>query len=488
MEIRENFKEFKVIKSFQPKDLQKIQEEINGFYRSKYKKDVVNIDIYSELKDEFFYNKAKIVDTDIKSITKVIDENHIDEEDNLKLTLTIKKNNFSIYSMENFLQHIKSLEFNHIINNFNIYTQINTDSLYIVQDNIELKSTLFGNSNKDIDRKKYIKQMGDVVNTFGFPSHFLLPNDFDFNYMDITQKNKNITELIDYLKKLKGLLSLFFLSEFIELENNNITIKINNTYNLNAHFNFANFSFSSNKDIDELYKVYRWVYNNENKENILEKLELARIQIAKNLTFENNCFKIKTENIMSNLRSMYKIYLKENVDKYIEATNKVAEIISQMIFRQNEIISSFTNSLKTNSILLISFFISLVVYNNLAAGKTSVFNESNFLLVFLFTIISVSSLCLSYRQVKQNLNRAIKYYNKQKEIYEHLFSKDDIEQLFSNEYIDTMENNVTNDLKLYTKVWIFELILIFSISGIVTYIKEISKFINIIIDIVSYYN
>src|SRR5690606_3562758 len=138
--------------------------------------------------------------------------------------------------------------------------------------------------------------------------------------------------------------------------------------NLNAHFNFANFSFSSNKDIDELYKVYRWVYNNENKENILEKLELARIQIAKNLTFENNCFKIKTENIMSNLRSMYKIYLKENVDKYIEATNKVAEIISQMIFRQNEIISSFTNSLKTNSILLISFFISLVVYNNLAAG------------------------------------------------------------------------------------------------------------------------
>ncbi|MFD2133299.1 hypothetical protein ACFSKI_18970 [Pseudogracilibacillus auburnensis] len=480
MSIIENFNEFNYSMNFKTKlELLNMQNVIEVFLNTKHEKDLINIEIYDYSLADTVYNESNIDSFDFTSLSTNIDE----DSEEFRLKVTIKKNNFSIYSAEKFLEHIDELEFKHILNNFNTFTKTPPESLYIAEAKNQFHSTLFSDAKSKINREKYISQMGDAVNAFGFPSHSLLPNDFDLNYKDLSGENYDTIRIFKFLKQLQGLLSLFYLSDFIELEKNKITLKINNTYTLRSHFDFGELSFSSFKVIDELYKVYRWVYENENNENIQDKLELARIQLAKNISFEDNCFHIETENIMSNLQSMYKIYLKENVDKYIEATNKVAEIISDMTFRQNEITSSFTNSLKTNSTLLIGFFISLVVYNNLAAGETSIFNESNFLLVILFTIISGVSLALSHRQVNRNLDRSIGYYNKQKEIYQHLFSKDDIKKLFSIDYIDTLEKNVKTDRNLYTTVWILELITIFSASYIATYypsffmsvIKLISK-------------
>lgn len=473
--IIENFDEYKYSFNFKTKiELENKHDIIEEILKNKHVTDLININLYDYSLDETVYDEQNSDSFDFTQMLTNMD----DDSEEFRFKVTIKKNNFSIYSIETFLDYIDKLEFTHLLNNLNMFTITPPESLYIAEVKRHFHSSLFGDEKDNINRIEYIENMGDVVNTFGFPSHNLLPNDFDLDYKDISDENYDTIKILNFLKKLQGLLSLFFLSDFIELDKSKIIIKINNTYTLRSHFDFKKLTFSSFKIIDELYTIYQWVYENENSENIHDKLELARIQLAKNISFENNCFHLKTENIISNLQSMYKIYLKENVDKYIEATNKVAEIISDMTFKQNEITSSFTNSLKTNSTLLIGFFISLVVYNNLAAGETSIFNNSNFLLVILFTIISVISLILSFRQVNRNLNRTIDYYNKQKEIYQHLFSKDDIKQLFSSDYIDSIEEHVKVDRNLYTRVWIYQLIIIFFATFIATYFP--SFFVTII--------
>lgn len=481
----ENFIEYKYVIEFYSKDeLLNLQDQILKVFAKKNKSDSATLELLDKSLDDQIFYEQEIEAIDFTSLLDGIDE----DSDEFRLVLMIKKNSFSIYSLEKFLENIKGLEFKNILNNFNRFThdQNAPEYLSIKELDLQLISTLCSAEENKIYRTRYIALMGDSVNAFGFPVHSLLPNDFNFNYSGRKDISDNFKTLFDSLEKLKGLLSLFFLCDFIELDNNMIKIKLNNTYSFHYNFDFFEFSFSSQQVIDELFEIYQWVYDNSNTEHVHDKLELARIQVAKNLFLNGNTINLKNYNIVNNLNSMYKIYLKENVNQYIEATNKVAEIVSEMNYKQGEITSSFTNSLKTNSTLLIGFFISLVVYNNLAAGETSIFNNSNFILVVLFTIISTASLILSFLQVNRNLKRTTDYFDKQKEIYLHLFSKDDINQLFSDEYLEKIKSNVEFERNLYTGVWISELILILLISytatfhptllpQVVEYLKPISE-------------
>uniref|UniRef100_UPI000D46ECA8 hypothetical protein n=1 Tax=Aeromonas sp. HMWF015 TaxID=2056851 RepID=UPI000D46ECA8 len=218
--------------------------------------------------------------------------------------------------------------------------------------------------------------------------------------------------------------------------------------------------FSHDKDMCSiLYKIYDWSYEGG---NCSDKIGLVRNVLSIHLD-DNNKIKIDNEAWQA-IQSNYQIYLKENIQSYLEIKNKIGEFVIESSSRTytmaNEILSSFKNSI----FVFITFILTVVVVNGLKdTGEKSIFSDAYFAIVIILCIVSLIWREMTKRAVLKQFESASSTVKEILQLnYSKVLMQDEINQCID-PVVSTNRTYLEEQVKQYSEWWL-GIILIFGLT------------------------
>ena len=202
----------------------------------------------------------------------------------------------------------------------------------------------------------------------------------------------------------------------------------------------------------EYYQIYKWVYT---EGNFSDKLGLARNIISLNIQDENNPLLIPATTFPS-LRTNHEIYLKRNIEKYIEVKNKLSEYLISSSQKASKITDQFASSFKTSSFSFLSFFLSVVVIKLLKGEQLSfLFTEDMKNISVAILAVAFLYFLLSLWDVLQEKDRFMKSFLNFKNSYTDLLDSHDLDNIFDHnkQFAEDMAF-VQTKICLYSGIWI----------------------------------
>lgn len=308
-------------------------------------------------------------------------------------------------------------------------------------------------------RRNIIEKRRNYTNPQNLSEYIFIPDDFN---NDISETKTDIAKLFEKLKIIFSISFFANTSEIITLSSFKFGIIGHKYLDLTIDFNDIKVTET---ETETLYLIYRWIYE---EGDISDKLDLSRNIISKYVIFHNKFLSVPRETLNS-IQSAHAIYLKENVEKYIETKNKVAEITTELSVKSNEISQYFISSFKNNNITILTYFISIFVFNALSSNSKKIFTKEIYYLSMIFLLISVIYLVLSRIQVFRDLKLSIRYFYSMKRIYKDIFDPTELDNLFHKRQLKYNIASINKTAYLYTIVWIIEIILLGLITILLTF-------------------
>jgi len=222
----------------------------------------------------------------------------------------------------------------------------------------------------------------------------LLPSDF---YLTTQSEHPPIN---DIFRKACSVLSVIFLSNLSELKSNDeLKYKING-YRAVMCDGVTPSELSEKYEL--LHKIYVWAYEGGNNS---DKLGLVRNVISLHLDKDGKI--IIDNDVWEAIQSNYQIYLKGNIQSYLEVKNKIGELIIESTSKTYEMADELLDSLKNNAFILLTFLLTVVVINGLKdAGETNVFSNAYLAIVVLLSVISAIWLFMTRIEVMNRYDSA----------------------------------------------------------------------------------
>lgn len=366
----------------------------------------------------------------------------------------------SIYNFEDMVDYLNNLSLKGILFCFN---EISKNKEYIIfefqQNEIREFNTgkfyfLNRNTKKIVNNKKInnLEKRLTICNFLNANEYSYLPDDF---YMQEESCNEKINKIFN---KLNIIFSLVFLCNYSRFEKEDtVTFKIDGYKTIE---NIITFNDIDSEKITSkiLFEIYKWIYNDG---NLSDKIGLARNIIPLHLT--NDKILNIEEGALASIISSHEIYLKQNIQQYIEVKNKVTEFMFDMTQKSSSLINGFLSTFKNSITLFVTFFITVIIMNNLSDKKLSnIFTKDITYISYALLGISVVLLVLSVVDVKKNIYTLKTNYTRLKSNYDDILNTKDIDRIFNfdkdhNEDIKNIESSV----KLYSVIWIIILIILF---------------------------
>lgn len=443
-----------------------IEERIDIFSVSwRFKGNVKLIDLTNKIKEYdflhekyktyiFFYQNDSLIDSKDKweLLYPELNQNVWDEDDSLKITMTLNKTNYDELIIIDQLAFIKELPksprkiisfWDNAITNhdkISIYTDTHLTSEIQEVENIQT-NTLFNDSEID----------GSIKIT---PENL-------FNLLDSLNKN-NIKELATHMRCVISLYCLkLFCSKY--RESNNIKF-IFEGYNSCVIENPTDENLTN--VFDTLYTIYQWIFSDSNKSSKLGILRnLVSLSNTKHL---EKCFH---KNLLKSLFSNYQVYMKENVKQYFEIKNKVTEFMFNLLNKSFDIYDQYKTTSRNTALAVISYFFTVIIVKSIGKQKTeNLFTPE----ISSISLVFLSSAIIYIFMVHSDLlkkNKSIK--NSIKELrnrYEQVLCDDEVEELFNSQSLsNSLNDNSTAKYHLYVilvLVIILVCVLYFTISGL----------------------
>lgn len=422
-------------------------------------RDILRIEIINEIDDSF-----KITSTEKNNETVKIAAfndylSDLNETEEIRIDIEIQKkiidNKMSIYKFNNFNGYLLSLSIAEILklieynlgeNNCLIYELFDSDCL------IATKSMIFkpvNNTyiNTELDRKEKILNCKKASNFFCSFNSSLLPDDFYFIVNCLENPYKNIFD------KIKSLLSIIYIANSSELNENILKVQISGQRT-------ENYKYYIDKDIysnDNLYYIYNWIYTDG---NAIDKAMLARNIISLHCKYTN--FIETDEKTIISIKSNYELYLKENVDKYIEIKNKMTEFLSLLIDQSKDIVLDIMGSLEKNIFAFFTFLITVFITNIISEkGLSNIFTKDITYLSYLILIGSLVFICIKNNQVKYKVKKFKDNYQAIKDNNLLFKESKEFSDVFDDTKIDAVEKEVNTEKWKVYKYWIMIIIFIF---------------------------
>lgn len=369
----------------------------------------------------------------------------------------------SIYDIEKIGEYFNELNLKSILNKFDKilkqgqirlqvlsgdYYNSNSDSIFITSGN---------EFNLNSYRKDEINNINSVCNFMNSSTYNLVYTDFKFN-------NK-IHESIDgILKKLEYIFSIIAISDRSELKNENeIEFTIIGYKSLNFKINYKNINV--NENINQYSNICDWIYR-KNSGDISDKIGIVRniISIAAK---DDSILSIKN-NLLPSIKSSHSIYLRDNVEKYLEVKQQVTDGIFDLMKNISSITDTIGNNFKSNMIFIITFFVTIIISNSLSDNKLeNIFTKDITVISIAFIIGSIIFLKMSINEANSEVERFKTLYVRLKKNYEDILNENDIENLFNeSEFLDEDIKFINNKISTYRNTWIF-MILIMSLLVII---------------------
>jgi hypothetical protein len=402
-------------------------EDTNTFFKISYEKNDFNLNEFSikevisfieEIPSRDSFELRLEIDGLQESIINKIDKHKIiqffndyrkkKEEVNFELFLEVKKNKYSnvlsIYSFNVFLDFLEEKKLIDCIELFS--NMLNEKIIFEVLDNgskVELytKSIAIINRYKDlnnnllnfVNRKEKNKLFSEnkIITNIHFNS--LLADDFHIIYGDNNR-------IIDLFQKIESILSFAsVVNTFTLSENNTFEIKISGYKTISI--DNLDMDFFNGKD-ELLYRIYEWAYDGGNG---TDKIGLIRNVLSLHLD-SGGKVKIDSE-VWDAIHSNYQIYLKENIQSYLEIKNKIGEFILELSSKTYSMADDVLNTFKNNVLLLLTFIISVVVVNGIKDnGIDKIFSLEYIFVILFLSVMSIVWFCLLEHEIIKRFDKA----------------------------------------------------------------------------------
>lgn len=205
---------------------------------------------------------------------------------------------------------------------------------------------------------------------------------------------------------------------------------------------------------DILQTVYQWVYSGQ--EDAVKLGILSNVISLFSASADTSLF---DQNLKRTLFSNYKIYLKGNIERYIEVKNKVSEFVFDLSNKIIEHTDNFRGEVKKSVFAVYSFFFMSVVFTGIDKGKLSnIFNFEVSILTMLFLVAAIFYIHVS----KSELNRKIDFAEEQlsdlKFRYSTVLDLAELEEVFQRNIVSQVRLKFNED-----RIYFFGLVLCFSL-------------------------
>ena len=380
-----------------------------------------------------------------------------EENDTFEIKIEIYKNvidgKFTIYNWDIF---IKSLLEHNEFEILSIFNNILKNSDFLCFEILDkeitfsTKTMYFSNdvniiSSININREKLVANRNDIVNFNGELELKLLPYDFIFdkNYLD--------NPLTNIFLKLNTILSMIYISNSANLKEDEIDISVIGQKNVKYNYKLTDIKYNST-----LQKIIEWLYSDD---NIIDKAMLARNIITLHCKFST--LMDLDEKTQSSILSNYQIYLKDNVDKFLEAKEKVADFINDISLQVGENSLNLLNCFK-NNIFAVFGFILTVIIANLVSDKplNNILTIDIIILLDCILIGSIFYYIISLLETFFKLEKNKEAYANLKNNYKEIFTKEDFSIIFKDYMFDKCQKNVHLSIVIYSFIWIFAILLL----------------------------
>lgn len=255
--------------------------------------------------------------------------------------------------------------------------------------------------------------------------------------------------------KVSKLYSVAFIHDIFNLVRDDVSdFKLNGYKSMKENVDFGSLT---NESEDTYYNIYKWIYEGG---NLVDKLGIARNIISLNLEPKNL---VLADSAYHAIHSSFKIYQKQNIKQYIEVRNKISEQLLELQNKADKISESFVDGFKKSVGSIIPFFISVIVLRVVSKGDVlGAFTSDVTIMSVAFLGLSILYLWYSRWEVKQQLTRYSKFYNRLKSRYSDLLDESDIKRVL-NDNKDYNENVqfIEDQKKTYTIQWGITVIVLF---------------------------
>lgn len=274
----------------------------------------------------------------------------------------------------------------------------------------------------------------------------LIPEDFNIVNAG-TEKNTEDLKLV--FSRLCNFLSLIYICDFSEFNEDDFEYKIFGYKTINKVIKNIK---DSNINTNNLIKLVKWIYSNES--SISDKLGISRNVLSLYLT--NSGIEDIDSSILSSCRSNYSIFLKENVEKYIEVKTQQIVMLNSIIEEISDINDLYVKGFHQSLIAIFTFFFTTLLFNVISTGRiNNIFTCEITIISFSIIIISFVYMIISYLNANSMFGRIENKYFKNKNMYLDIMDEEDINQIFGNDiyFKEEMKNNKLT-LDRWKKLWI----------------------------------
>ncbi|MGG2466820.1 hypothetical protein ACOV1W_03735 [Paraclostridium bifermentans] len=381
-----------------------------------------------------------------------------EEEYLLKIDIgkVIQDNVISIYDMNKIGEYLDSLNLKNILNKFNkllnkgkIKLEVlgdghynsNSESIFITD-----KNELNSNNN----RENQINKINKVCNFMNSSTCNLTYTDFKFN----NKINKNIDNIF---KKLEYIFSLIAISDRSELKGDNeieFTIIGHKSLNFKIDYSCINLNVNTN----QYSMICDWIYRKDSGD-ISDKIGIVRNIIS--ISAKDESILSINSNLLPSIKSSHSIYLRENVEKYLEVKQEVTDGIFDLMKNISSITDTIGKNFKSNMIFIITFFVTIIISNSLNDHRLkNIFTKDITMVSISFIIGSMAFLKMSMNEANSEVKRFETLYRRLKKNYEDVLNEKDIDSLFNeSEFLEEDIRFINNKIHIYRNTWIVMIVI-----------------------------
>lgn len=388
-------------------------------------------------------------------------ENNLQKDDDIKCFIEIEKTVengwFSIYNWEVFSSYLYKKSLIEILGSFNLLLK-NQEFLYfeVLDTDIHWNTkTMIFCSNKEtifkslVNRQCILKNVKEVSCCYNDFDLTLIPEDF----IIINDYKKN--PLCEKFNNIATLLSISYISNQSKLVNNKLNCQITGQRSIEYNYNISEITTNL-----ELIKIYEWIYSND---NAIDKAIISRNIISLHCKF---CDLLSTDGkTFSSIQANYRIYLKDNVNKFLEAKEVVTKFICDITLQIGSDATKLLNDFKNNIFAIFGFLLTVFIANvSSEQPLDNIFTNDiiNLLFIILYGSIFYFILCLAeclYKYLKNDLA-----YSNLKDSYKDIFVEEDFKNIFeSDKKFEKAKVSVIRGILFLSIIWIICIAILFYI-------------------------
>lgn len=395
------------------------------------------------------------VDIDGKTYNDFIEENSDPEykiEIHIKISKTINDSDkISIYCFDSFNKNMLQKNIETIMKFFSNRLKNHTEIIFINYDNeynFATKTISMINTDVNLEKEKYnridqLNKCKSVTNFLSMSDYELLPEDFYFQTVFLDSKMKEM------FCKIRCFLSLIYICNISRIDNGKLYLQLNGYRNKEYVIDFEKFQYKPM--YEEFFYIYFWTVCDG---NVTDKMSLARNILSMHCKY-SDILEIDKKTFAS-IKSNYDLYLRENVNQYIELKNKVVEFAIQMTKESNEIILDFISNLKKNIATFITFILGTIIANIVSdTPLDNIFTNDVVAICCWILLGSFVYLFISLKETDFKVSRYKEEYKQLKKSYTDFLDDSDINEIFENDkpYIENIKE-IEKIKQKYRNIWI----------------------------------